>query len=232
MDSVIKFFKKYLGRDTPINNLENKNKVKEIIDEIHDLMLKNYILPRELLSGRKLLKLISEKKIDFFNNNSIPHTTFDLLMDDFKVILSVIFPRSRERKMEIYCNLIISVEDFLGSNFDFVENCISCKKGCFLTKPDYIYYRLGIDTSMDDIEGDLPFDILKKNFKTNFLSFYGYCLFLSILKVIKKNLILIKEYYENKNSLFKFPNDLNKITNMFDFNNKKDLSLFCRKQTL
>jgi len=174
------------------------------VNKIHELMIKNRILPRELSIGYYLRDFMDKNKLNMSSYENIDKE-FELknLRFNNRKILKILFPDSEERRKEIYCEAINTAEFFIELEKD--EDCSECKYECIIKDPEYIYYKSGLNIKNEDLEVDLISDILKKKYKDKFIPYYGLCLAIAINKLIRRNLLMVKKFIEEELIIFKEP---------------------------
>lgn len=205
---IIKLIDKYVGSNIQLFNLEDEELRKKTIKKIHDLMIENRILPRELSIAYNLRSFIDKNQLDISKYENLEKMEiFDVDVNNEKILL-ILFPNAEERRKEIYCESINFAESFI--KFEEINNfeCKECDEDCIMKRPDYIYYKSGIDVSYDDLEDDLVSEILKQNFKEDFIVCYGFCLTMAIASLIRKNLLMVKNFIKNELYIFEKPTEI------------------------
>lgn len=203
--NVRKLIRKYFGDETPLYDI-NKTQREKITRKIHELMIKNRILPRELSIAYNLKDFIDKNRINISNFQEITRE-FELknIRFDNRKILKVLFSDDQERRKEVYSITIETAELLVKSDTSGDFNCDTCEDDCFVKDPEYIYYKSGITVKNEDLENDLVSDILKTKFKENFRVWYGLSLVIAINKLIQSNLLIVKDFIEKELYVFKEP---------------------------
>ncbi|MBD3253504.1 MAG: hypothetical protein GF383_00345 [Candidatus Lokiarchaeota archaeon] len=183
---------KYLGwgvflisNDKKYKNLKNKH-----IGIIHERMIQSRIIPRELSIIYALIELNKEYNLDFRNLDSLHKKSIQI---EIKKILKIMFPEEEERRSEINGETIDLVAKLLDLGLT-QSPCKECEQECILRSPVQIYHKMGMEVTMEDIEGDLIFKRLKEYFKEDFMGLYGFCLLSAINQIIKTNFVLVKDF--------------------------------------
>jgi len=202
-DTIIRIMDKYLGSKAPLFDLSDKELKEKTIKKIHDLMFENRILPRELQIAHYLKRFIDKNKLNIsdYNIDNFKENNINIGVDN-KLILSILFPDTEELRREVYCEAI-NFADWYIKNSKGELKCKQCDEDCFVKKPDYIYYKSGIDVTYEDLEDDMISDILKQHFGKHYLVHYGFCLIASIYLIIKRNLFMVRDFIEEELYLFK-----------------------------
>ena len=208
IDKVIKLVDDYLGPRIDLFNLEDEELKTKTIKKIHDLMIGNRILPRELSIAYNLRHFIDKNQLDMSKYENFEEKDIGDIRIDNKLILSILFPDAEELRKETYCEAINVADWFVNlENVPDLE-CKECDKDYFMKKPDYIYYKSGIDVSFDDLKDDLLSEILKHHFKEKFIVYYSLCLIIAIDLLIRKNLLMVKNFIEEELYIFKKPEEV------------------------
>ncbi len=114
-----------------------------------------------------------------------------------QIILSLLFPEPEDCRKEIYhhaVNIAKAIKEYKA----VYPDCEHCDDDCILKKPNYIYFRSGIDVSLEDLEDDLIASLLKVRFGENYKAYYGFCLLVTIFMVIREHLGLVKKFLEKE----------------------------------
>ncbi len=229
-EKIVMLIKKYIGSDIEIFEMKDKELKNKAIKKIHNLMIENRILPRELSIAYNLKTLVDKEHLDLSKYENFTDEGLDEEDEDSDQnieiginndkILTILFPDIEERRKEIYCETIRYVEFFIKSYTEINFDCQTCKKDCIIKRPDFIYYKLGIDVSLDDLNDDLASEILKEKFKTGFITCYGLCLVIAVDSMIKRNLLTVKYFIKNELYLFEDPKAIMIIINILIQNSK------------
>jgi len=209
-DIIIEKVNAVVGK-VPLYGTANHEDKLQAREKIHELMIENNVIPRELSIAYNLKSFIDTNQIDISNYANIDDKKkIDININNEK-ILSILFPDHEERRKEVYCETIDYAEKFINSGkFDDFQ-CKLCEKNCPIKRPDYIYIRSGLDITSDDLEDDLVSEILKEKYKEDFIVCYGICLTVAIASIIRKNLIIVKNFVENE---------------IYTFGNKVEMKIF------
>lgn len=230
-DKVIKLVDKYLGPRVPLFDLKDENLKIKVIKKIHELMIENRILPRELSIAYNLRHFIDKNQLDMSRYNNFEEKDLGNIGVDNKLILSILFPDAEELRKAIYCEAINFADWFINFEKDLDLECSKCDKDYFLKKPDYIYYKSGIDVSFDDLKDDLLSEILKQHFKEKNIVYYGFCLIIAIDSLIQKNLLMVKNYIEEELYLYKKTEEVLMFINILTRISKNEcISFFNEKE--
>ncbi|MHA1490763.1 MAG: hypothetical protein ACTSRI_14035 [Promethearchaeota archaeon] len=232
-DKIVKLVDKYLGSDIPMFNFKNKDLTMKIIRKIHKLMIENRILPRELSIAYNLRNFMDKNQINNSNYENLDESNEIIGMDvNNEKILSILFPDLEERRKEMYSEAINYAEIFIKSKESKDLNCLKCAEDCFIKRPDYLYYKSGVDISLDDLKDDLVSEILKKDFKEDYITCYGFCLALTINSLIKKNLLLVKNFIKNELYIFEKPTEITIFIDNLIKISKKEVKSFLKEKEL
>lgn len=197
---IMKMVTKYFGPNFMIfdnNNIILKNKEK-----IHKKMIETGILPRELRIAYNLKTYIKKSNFNIGKYHNSEKNGIKIGIDN-KDIIEILFPDPYERQMEIYNYLIFFVQNFFEKQDIKDIPCHDCEDtNCPMKKPDFIYFKSGISIELEDIEGDLVFDIIKNEGKLenkdDILACYGAFLAISIDLLIRDNLNLIDVFIKDE----------------------------------
>jgi len=229
-EQIIKLIDKYLGSDIPLFNIKDDELKAKILKKIHKLMIKNRILPRELSIAYNLRELVEKNHINISNyeRDRIDLSEFENL--NMEKILSILFSDPEERRREIYGETIRYAEKLAQAEKSKKIKCLDCKENCIIKTPDYLYYRTGIDISLSDLEDDLVSDILKESFKEKYLVCYGLCLAMAIDSIIKRNLLLVRDFIESELYLFNKSKDIIVLIEILIRISEKEAKSFIKEQ--
>jgi len=197
-EMAIRLLEKYVGKKVPLFGMdEAKDKVKWI-KSVHNMMMEASIVPRELSIAYSMRRFIDKNELNLSDYQSeSDEIKINKVNVDNKIILSLLFPDPEDRRKEIYHHAVNLAKTIIESRM-VVPDCIDCTEDCIIKKPDYIYYKSGIDVTLEDLEEDLIASLLKDRFGEKYLPFYGFCLILSINAVIRDHLSLVKDFLERE----------------------------------
>lgn len=191
---VIKLINEYVSEDIPLFGTGTINQIANARKKIHELMVFNDIIPRELSISYKIQNFIQQKfPLKIPDEFEIP--------DD--VIFGIFYPDEEEKRMELYTFVSESLLDYVENEkkprFDELK-CEECEKSdyCIYKRPDFIYLRAGIKIDLEEIKEDFISNTLKEYTESYFLQYYGLFLDISIDKLIQSNLKLIQEFVEKE----------------------------------
>lgn len=208
---IIEQIKENIG-EIPLYGSGTDEEKKSARKKIHNLMVDNDIIPRELHLAFKL------------RDYPVKRMTDDIKKSDFNdySLLEVFYPDRYERQRELYNYTILFTEFILTKCLKKrgIEdlNCNGCKrfKGCNYSRPDLMYYQAGVDIKIEDIENDLIFNIIKTNCKNNHLHAYGLILEMAMGSLIMKNLRNIEDFL--KEELLNFPKPTEEVIEQITIN--------------
>lgn len=233
-ESIVKQVDKYLDKKIPLFSLDNKEKVKAI-SKVHRKMMDNGILPRELSIAYKLKQFIDRNKLNIekYEDNLENEDIIIRIEANNEIVLSILFPNKEERRKEIYHSTLRVVDWFTNLKDKEFFECNKCDEDCFIKKPDYIYFKSGIEMLQEDIQEDLITDILKSEFNDeNVNSYYGFCLALAIDYLIKKNLTMVKNFVEQEIYLFQKPEEFILFINILIKYTRKETESLSKEKDL
>jgi len=201
-------------------NMKNREKVHKKLIEIG-------ILPRELQIAYNLQEIIKKSNIDIEKYFSPEYVERKIGIEN-KEILRILFPDPQERQLEIYNYLIYFVQNFFAHNKIESIPCHKCKnQNCPMKKPDYIYFKSGIALDLEDIEGDLVFEIIEHDSgleeKSNVMACYGAFLSVSIDFLIRDNLRQLEHFFKDDMHFSANVHDFNKFLQILKAQSKKSV---------
>lgn len=222
LDYTIKLINKYIGKNVPLFGTEKNEDREKALKKIHELMIENHIIPRELSIAYKIKKYLDNNQIDladlkeYIKNNDENKINFDN-----KLVLNIVYPDIEERRREIY-HQTIQIANWFVNNKNSYGRCLNCEdEKCPIKNPDFIYFKSGLDTSKDDLENDLIADILKSHYNKDFLIYYGFSLLFSIDLIIRKQLSMVHTFISEKIYTFEKPELINVFISLI-FNISKE----------
>jgi len=230
-DKIVKLVDKFLGSDIPMFGFQNEELKTKIIRKIHKLMIENRILPRELSIAYNLRNFIDKNQLNMSNYENLDENDEIIGIDvNNEKIFSILFPNTEERRKEIYSESINYAEKLIKSKESNNLKCLKCDEDCFIKRPDYLYYKSGVDISLDDLKDDLVSEILKEGFKEDYIVCYGFCLALAIDSLIKKNLLLVKNFIENELYIFEKPTEIMVLIDILIKISKEEAKSFLKEK--
>lgn len=228
---------KYIDSKISLEKPLNQEERSKYIRLVHEKMIQNKIIPQEITMSFNIKKYLDSNKLDFDtlnnyvkiiksqNSDAKSENSYKLNIDN-KEILEILLPNIEDRKREIYFESVRFANEIIENGLD-CKKCLNCAKNCYLKKPDYIYFKAGIPKSLEDIQADLVFDILKAKYSENTLLYYGIVLIISINLIIQRQLSLIKDFISSELYLFdktKDQNIINYLSIIFIFNSIENIS--------
>jgi hypothetical protein len=175
-------------------SLEEKKKALKII---HEKMMSNKIMPRELSIAHELKTYVdSREPLQEGEKISIP--------DD--ILMKIIFPNESDRRFELYNYTLNMITDIIQKSpkeknpIHAIKQCKDCDRrdNCRYLRPDLIYLYSGIEANFEDIREDLITEVLNEQDKSNSLRLYGIFLEMGLEKLIGLNLKMVKEFVEKE----------------------------------
>ena len=232
-DVLIQIIDKEISPDISLFDFENSNKKRKIVKKIHAQMIENGILPRELRIAYKLRQFLDKNRLDLTKYELQENArSIEVPLDDKgihlnnKEILAILFSDPEERHKEIYTVASDIADRLVNQDIKLTSQCNECKTDCMLRKPDFIYYKSGIEVSMDDIEDDLIAETLKGSFAENYLVYYGASLVIAIDELIRSNLAMIRDFINQELYVMKDYDQILKLMKILEKGSRNEANDF------
>ena len=148
LEPAIELINMYVDHTIPLFGSGSYKDIEKTRKKIHRLMIENDILPREFGIAFKLRKYINEIDLEKYQENEKYLSNMGL---DNKLMLNILFPEENDKINEVYNETVAFASWFVENKKRFLKNfdCASCDNDkCAMKKPDYIYYKSGINVSL------------------------------------------------------------------------------------